>query len=384
MHLFTCSCNNKTPLFFENTVCHSCQRVVGFSDYLQSVVALDQRGSAYYCKEDPDAAYQLCDNYKIHQACNGLLRSETGANAELSGLCFACHFNQVIPSTDEPRHVELWRKLETAKRRALYSLVKLGLPIVDRNHDPLSGLCFKFLADKEAAGHFTVPLPDQPPVYTGHQHGEITINIQEADEVARARQKNQVGEQYRTLLGHFRHELGHFYWEQWFRDDAGLQSFRDRFGDERQDYQAALNQHYEQGAMADWQQNYISAYASLHPWEDWAETFAHYLHMIDTLETAQGFGLQLSICKNGPEDSSAVTDTKRLALPQNPNSSIGTSSFPDMIDTWMSFTVMLNSINRSMGIEDAYPFVLTPAVLGKLKTVHDYVQHSAYAKRERL
>jgi hypothetical protein len=89
------------------------------------------------------------------------------------------------------------------------------------------------------------------------------------------------------LLGHFRHEVGHYFWDRLVATDPHqLEEFRVLFGDDRQDYGEALKRHYDEGAPANWQDTYISMYATMHPWEDFAETWAHYLHIVDTLETA--------------------------------------------------------------------------------------------------
>lgn len=164
--------------------------------------------------------------------------------------------------------------------RLLYNLFRLRLPVVGRDEDAEFGLCFAFLADPTAERR----------VHTGHENGLITLNVAEADHSAREEMREEMGETYRTLLGHFRHEIGHFYWDRLVARSAWLDRFRQLFGDERQDYAQALARHYAEGAPADWQQRFVSAYASVHPWEDWAESWAHYLHMMDTLETASDFG----------------------------------------------------------------------------------------------
>jgi hypothetical protein len=198
---------------------------------------------------------------------------------------------------------------------------------------------------------------------TGHNQGLITINIAEADPAERERMRGKMDESYRTILGHFRHESGHYYWDRLIRDSAWLQPFRDRFGDDRADYGKSLKTHYQNGPPADWKQRYVSAYASTHPWEDWAESWAHYLHIVDTLETAYQYGLVIS--------PRAGNDGSRSA--QHDFNAYKEEDFDVLIDHWLPLTFALNSLNRSMGHEHAYPFVLAPAAIEKLRFVHQVV-----------
>ena len=193
-----------------------------------------------------------------------------------------CRLTCVIPDLAINGNREKWYRLEVAKRRLIYSLRRLGL----RPFGTSAGmdLRFEFLADS--------PEPNGPKVLTGHNEGRITINIAEADDAKARERRLTMHEPYRTLLGHFRHEIGHYYWDRLITESDLIEPFRELFGDERQDYALALK-HYQQGPSADWQNYYVSAYASTHPWEDWAETWAHYLHMTDALETAAASGLWL-------------------------------------------------------------------------------------------
>jgi len=285
-------------------------------------------------------------------------------------LCNACHYNQTIPDLTVPEHLPLWAKLETAKRRTLFTLHQLQLPLPDKEQDPAAGLSFHFMTDKTAADHFRSSIANCDPVLTGHDKGNITINLAEADEVARARVKESMGERYRTLLGHFRHEIGHYYWDQLIAPNPqALSQYRALFGDDRLDYQAALDKHYHDGPPLNWQENYISAYASMHPWEDWAETWAHYLHMLDTLETAQSFGLQIK----ASEKSQTIPAITSITLPQQVSYYDRQTSIDVILETWMSFSVILNALNRSMGLADAYPFVLYPNIIEKIKFVHSVI-----------
>jgi hypothetical protein len=241
--------------------------------------------------------------------------------------------------------------VERAKHRLLYSLYRLKLPVESKVNDPQYGLAFDFLEN-------TSPLEK---VMTGHYEGLITINIQEADDVFREAERKKMGEPYRTLLGHFRHESGHYYWSRLVENTGWRQQFRDIFGDDQRDYQGALQWYYQSGAPSDWQQHYISVYASSHPWEDWAETWAHYLHMMDTLETAWSFGLSVK-ARNIPlqRQVSATLDTDPYEI----------DNFTEIITQWLPFTYAMNSINRSMGINDLYPFVMSELVIKKLDFIH--------------
>ncbi len=229
--------------------------------------------------------------------------------------------------------------------------MSLGAPIADKGEDPKNGLGFEFLADSDK--------PNDTRVITGHDNGVITINLKEADDVQREQARVQMHEPYRTVLGHFRHEVGHYYWDRLIRDSSSIETFRRLFGDDREDYAKALAKHYKDGAPADWQEHFVSEYASTHPWEDWAETWAHYLHMTDALETADSCGLAL---RPRREDEPAMKAT-----------GIQGTSFDVMIDRWFVVTYLLNNLNRGIGVADAYPFLLPVQVIEKLRFIHDIV-----------
>jgi hypothetical protein len=219
--------------------------------------------------------------------------------------------------------------------------------------DPERGLTFEFLADGDR----------ETPVMTGHADGLITVNIAEADDAERERRRTAMHEPYRTLLGHMRHESGHYYWDHLIAQTSEIDEFRSLFGDERTDYAAALSTYYDRGAPAEWQEGFVSAYASSHPWEDWAETWAQYLHMIDTLETAAASGLSLTPRRR---DEPTARTIPQPVSPRPP-------AFTALIDSWFPLTYVLNNLNRGLGHPDAYPFVLSPSVVAKLKFVDDVV-----------
>lgn len=373
MKLFSCICGETSSLFFESTQCTTCGRLTGFCHDLKSVISFDPtEKEGIFVGAENGLEYQQCDNYRLHQTCNGMTPVINPKHEEAtSNLCFSCHFNDNIPNLSIPQHITLWRKLETAKRRTLFTLDALELPLLDKTQDPQKGLSFDFLADKNATDHFATPIKGQDPVFTGHSNGHITINIAEADDVARASARLAMGERYRTLLGHFRHEIGHYYWDILVAPDKKqLTKCRALFGDDREDYQESIERHYEEGAPENWQNSYISEYATMHPWEDFAETWAHYLHMIDTLETAQEGGLELT--KKSDKHSPEVSD---LALPQEENYFNKRSSLTNIVNTWIRFSVVLNSLNRSMGLPDAYPFVYNETIVKKLQFIHTLIHN---------
>jgi hypothetical protein len=238
-----------------------------------------------------------------------------------------------------------------------YSLLQFRLPLATRAEHP-EGLAFDMLSDPAD--------PNAPKVLTGHDAGLITLNIAEADDAERESRRQGMHEVYRTLLGHFRHEVGHYYWDRLVRDggQAVLDRYRELFGDERQDYAQALQRHYDQGPPADWAEHHISAYASTHPWEDFAETWAHYLHIVDTLGTASAYGLALHPSTTRAEGLTARTDFD----------SYKAESIEPLMAAWTPLTLAVNSLNRSMGQPDLYPFVLSPTVVGKLGYVHELIR----------
>ena len=265
-------------------------------------------------------------------------------------------FSVMIPDLSINQNRALWASTEGAKRRLIYSLLGLRLPLENRQDNPRGGLAFKFLANT------LNPNGSETPVLTGHEDGIITLNIAEADDIYREKTRLAMNEPYRTLVGHFRHEIGHYYWDRIVRDTKFIDGFRAMFGDEREDYDQALKRYYSIGAPSDWQNRFISVYATAHPWEDWAETWAHYLHIQDTLEVALDFGLI----------------DRRVALESK--ESPGTSwfspkpkSFEEKIDAWSELTIALNSINRSMGLRDIYPFVLSKPVVEKLRFISEVI-----------
>jgi hypothetical protein len=350
MKLFECQ-NCAQPLYFENTRCESCRLSLGYLAGRVTVTALKPYGNVWTALAEPRATYRYCANF-AHNVCNWLVSTDS-----FEQFCAGCRHNRVIPDLSEPEHLERWRLIEIAKHRLFYTLLRLRLPVRTKVEDP-DGLAFDFLADNAA------PSPDSPPVMTGHANGVVTINLAEADDAERERRRRQMGEPYRTLLGHFRHEIAHYYWDRLVAGSGNLDEFRKIFGDERTDYSRGLQRYYAAGAPVDWPQHFVSAYAAAHPWEDFAETWAHYFHMVDTLETAGSFGL-------------AVAPKPSRALKTRIDFHAHRADMKRLIEAWIPLTFAANSMNRSMGLPDLYPFVLSAAAIAKLTFIHACIHAQA-------
>jgi len=347
--LFECdSCGQ--PLYFENTRCERCGRALGYAAERTALLSLEPEGEAWRGAAKRDLRFRSCANAQ-YAACNWLIPA---ASAET--LCPACRHNRTIPDLSIDANQALFRRLEQASHRLFYSLVRWRLRLPNRIDDPENGLAFDLLAESEGG----------PPVMTGHSDGVITISAAEAEGAERERRRSEMGETYRTLLGHFRHESGHYFWDALIRRGGRLDGFRALFGDERSDYDAALERHYQTGPAQDWQQHFVTAYASAHPWEDFAETWAHLLHIVDTLETAGAFAIAVSpSVEAAPEgEVEADFDPYRKA------------TIAALIERWIPLTFAVNSLNRSMGQPDLYPFVLSPKAIEKLGFVLTLVREA--------
>ena len=350
MKLFRCQvCDN--IIYFENRTCGRCGHRLGYVPELEIMAALEPAGGDAWTPLAGDGGpRRFCANAD-HDVCNWLTAGGGGER-----LCVACRHNDTIPNISLPSHLAAWRDIELAKHRLFYSLLRWKLPLATRAEDPSHGLAFEFLADP--------PQPSGPRVMTGHDDGVVTIALAEADSAEMEKRRAELAEPYRSLLGHFRHEVGHHYWDILVRDGGRLEQCRAAFGDDSQDYEAALRRHYAQGAPPDWPQRFVSAYATSHPWEDFAETWAHYLHIVDTLETASAFGLRIK----PPVDKDGAHSAR---LDFDPYVAGGVD---EIIDAWAPFVVAMNSVNRAMGRPDLYPFVIAPAVVEKLRFIHELVR----------
>ncbi|MDN3524929.1 putative zinc-binding metallopeptidase [Halomonas sabkhae] len=347
MRTFDCHCcQPASRLFYDNTRCLGCDSEVGWCPVCCSITALRQDDNDCYHCTTPGcgAALVKCDNYALHGICNRLLTPDQ--YAFYGGLCDCCRHNRVIPDLHVEGHRERWAALERAKRRLVYTLDLMGLPHPSPRDDAALPLTFAFMADATPENSFAHATGNEQKVYTGHHEGHITINLMEADDVERERLRVDLNEPHRTLIGHFRHEIGHYYWELLVKgqDEAACRAV---FGDhDAVGYGQALERYYEQGPALDWWENHVSAYATMHPWEDFAETWALYLNMVSLLDTADNSGL-----RHSPQDGGI--DAMILAFQQ-----IG---------------LAINELNREMGLLDAVPAVITPAIRDKLAYIHGRV-----------
>ncbi len=354
MKIYNCDvCGNQ--IYFENTLCLNCESQLGYLpllDAMSSLEAVDDKRWKALAPNAQGTLYRKCQNYHKENVCNWMVPEN-----DLVDFCLSCRLNEMIPDLSVPENRQYWYRIEIAKRRLVYSLLRLGLPLSNKKENSEKGLGFVFLADEEMP-----EILDTKKVVIGHDQGKITINIAEANDAIREKMRLDMNEEYRTLLGHFRHEIGHYYWYLLVADNEDLlQQFRGVFGDEEVDYNQALIRYYEEGPCADWSKRYVCAYASAHPWEDWAESWAHYLHMFDAFETALALGLTVK-SKNGDELKIIHGEDRSL-------------TFDSMKDQWWYLSIALNSLNRSMGMRDAYPFVWNDAVIEKLRFIHKVIGH---------
>jgi hypothetical protein len=354
-HNYRCQCGR--AIFFRNSLCLGCNSALGYEPEVGEVRAV-QPGPApdtwkFFGQEEDVPLWRRCRNFNSPAGCNWLV----SANEPV--LCRSCRLNRTIPNLDDADNCRWWGLIEIAKRRLVAQLLGLGLPIQSKvSEDSERGVMFDIVRSPE----------NGPRILTGHANGLITLNVEEADDSQREKTRLELHEPYRTLLGHFRHEIGHYYWDRLVAGTPWLDKFRELFGDERQDYAAALKRNYDQGPSPDWADRHISAYASVHPWEDWAECWAHYLHVVDSLDTALGFGLSGENVEATAEPFSVndlydpeAPDAKRVIL---------------LVNSWVQLTMVLNELARSMGQQDFYPFVMSRNVLRKLHFIQMIVKEA--------
>jgi hypothetical protein len=347
MKAFACRCGQ--PLFFDNLQCLGCGAQVAYDPIGRTLVTLEA-GSDGLClmagdERNPRPQFRLCAHRTAPAACNWLVPATLP-----HAVCLSCRLTRTVPILDRPKNVTRLRELEAAKRRVLFALQHMDLPLIPKSEDAERGLAFDFL---EA-------LPEGPPILTGHGNGVITLNVAEADDDYREKNRQSLREPYRTVVGHIRHELGHYYWDVLVRDTSWLPQFRNVFGDEQADYGEALKKHYAEGPPADWRDRFVSAYAASHPWEDWAESWAHFMHMHATLETVTSYRLETA------KTPLRLTPFTAAVLYQKETDGM----FLDWINSWVVLTATLNEVARSMGQPDIYPFVLSAPAVTKIHFVH--------------
>lgn len=336
MRDFNCpNCGQR--LAFENSVCLNCGSALGFSLADRALLVIAPGEESDHAGAVDSSEYRLCAN--LHAAkCNWLV-----PKGPVARLCESCALTRTRPNDNDPKAMAAFGNAERAKRRMIFELTELKLPIIGRDEDPDFGLAFDLLSSETEK------------VFTGHHNGVVTLDLAEGDDVHREQLRIAMAEPYRTLLGHFRHEIGHYYFYRLVSPSADYSAtFRELFGDPDLDYQDALDRHYSEGAPPGWPKDYVSSYATMHPAEDWAETFAHYLHIRDTLDTSASFGFA----------PAGATFDRRV---------LGPSGFDTIIEMWLPLSWALNMVNRSMGRDDLYPFVLPAAVLEKMRFIHTVI-----------
>lgn len=325
MKLFRCCCGHR--VFFENIRCEACRGNLGFNPFNLEMVTID--GGADHYVDSKGTRYRYCRNQMEFGNCNWLQRADAAED-----YCGSCQLNRTIPDLTSPPNLERWSSLEQAKRRLVYSLLNHGLPVRSKTPVWPDGLAFDFIEDQRSN-----PNVGEQFVGTGHLDGVITVNVAEADDIFRLKMRLALGEFYRTVLGHLRHESGHYYYHLLIQNETA-DRFGEVFGNRDYDYSKALREYYEKGPCPDWNTRFISAYASAHPLEDWAETWAHYLLIKDSMETARAEGVVES-----PPD------------------------FKQELKIWIDMVININQINLDLGLEHPYPFVINDSVRDKFNFI---------------
>jgi hypothetical protein len=341
MKRFFCQCGHEVN--FHDLNCSHCARDLCYDPDIQTMwsgeILLDGFFQSASDKDKKPVKFTLCENRYQLIGCNWALSRHSDDN---NCQCISCRTTRMIPNQDILKNGFRLQRLEQAKRRLMHTLLQLEL-ITSQDFDAHQTLKFDFLEDKR-----TNPDVAIEHLITGHANGLITINAAEADEGFLHTMKEQMNERYRTLLGHFRHEIGHYFWDKILGTDNNLESFREVFGDEREDYEEALQKYYKTNGNQFWRSRFITPYAGSHPHEDWAESWAHYLHIVDTLETAVSYGLS-------------------VYEPQE-------NDFDDWFAEWGRVAQVMNALNRSMGLAAPYPFKLSEVVVGKLRFIDEKIE----------
>ncbi|PPF46024.1 hypothetical protein C5B85_05060 [Pseudoclavibacter sp. AY1F1] len=321
MRRFDCDvCKNE--VFFDSVSCERCSSKLGYVLGLDDVLV--EGGNV---ARDGD----------LRKCSNAELAGCTWLTAQAGGLCESCQLTRTRPSDADAKGLRLFPIAEESKRHLLRDLTRLGFATRPKeNGEP---------ATVGRTPVFDLLSSVSESVTIGHADGVITIDLAEGDDSYREQVRQRLAEPYRTMLGHFRHESGHYYEWQLVEQTSCIDEARELFGDERADYQSEIDRHYEEGPPENWRSNYLSSYATMHPYEDFAETWAHYLHIRDTLETAIAFELVPALA---PDASAREV----------------------VVGSWMPFATAMNVVNRSLGQRDLYPFVLPDKVIDKLAFIH--------------
>jgi hypothetical protein len=340
MKSFHCTCGN--ALYFESSQCLRCGLEVGY-DPMQDLM------------RPLDAHLKRCANGARHGVCNWLLPAASSA-----AFCRSCRLTRTIPDLGTEQNRRHWGLMEAAKRRLIHTLHALRIPLPSLAEDPQNGLAFDIVSTTL-----------DPRVTMGHLGGVITVSLEEADDTWRQINRQQLGEASRTLLGHFRHESGHYLWDRFLSRLEWMNparfAFREVFGNESFSYSDALQRYYRQGPPADWQQRFITPYAAAHPWEDWAETWAHYLQIVDGLETGGQFGIRSGAVSPAPLPDSCTLPTALASSKQRED-----SAFHDLLQRWLSLVTVMNEVSRSFGAPLLYPYIISPPAVRKLRLAHHF------------
>ncbi len=351
MKAFFCSCGNK--LYFENSLCLNCRREAGWCPVCKGIHAIESDGDGNYQCTNPEckAALRKCYNYATYNICNRMVENK-GQQKDSQNLCDYCKLTDTIPDLSVDNNIEKWYQLEVAKRRLLYLLDTIGLPYGSKQDQFELPLSFDFKQDVEPTSFMGwVSIGKGEKVYTGHANGKITINVKEADPVEREKLRVEMGETQRTLIGHFRHEIGHYYWQLLVqgKDEEG---YKKVFGDhENPTYSDAMDYYYKNGPKENWSKSYISAYATMHPWEDFAETWGTYLDMIAVLDTADN-----------------------TELLQQPGEDLENAQLDEMLSRYTDLSMKVNEVNRALGLPDVLPETFPEPVKIKLRYIHQLVK----------
>ena len=345
MRIFRCErCDGIVP--FTAQQCRDCAAPLGYSSEDRSIRVL-------VTTPDP-ATYRVGGHAQLMWRC---LNTAWGCNwlvatTDGTGWCRSCALTRGRPDDARPQAIEAWMAAEAAKRRLVHQLDELALPVEIRSPTAPHGLVFDLV-------HL-----DDGGVVTGHLDGVITLDLAEADDQHREVQRCQLGEPYRTVIGHLRHEIGHYYWGRLVGQTDHLGEFRRRFGDERADYAAALERHRSDGAATWDERRFVTPYAAAHPFEDWAETFAHYLHIVDALDTAIAHDL-------------VVADRARSVRELVADHDMG-----ELLEAWAPVNSAVNAIAETLGAPTVYPFEPVGEVVRKLEFVHRQI--GAHTARDRF
>lgn len=345
MRVFHCDrCGNVVS--FSAQTCPHCSSLLGYVPRQRTIRLLEPANDpvSYEIDGEEQLAWRCLNSA---WGCNWMVPTRSG-----NVWCRSCQLTRGRPDEAQPDAVEAWAIAEFAKRRLVHQLDEIRLPIELRSDSVPDGLAFDL-----------VHIPGEGGI-TGHFDGVVTLDLAETDDGHREDLRRQLGETFRTVIGHLRHEIGHHYWARLVAGSDEMAEFRTVFGDERVDYAEAVERHYA-SVTGRWDQTrFVTSYAASHPLEDWAETFAHYLHIVDVVDTAVAHDLI-------PPESSAVLIAD----------AVGTLELGGILEAWRPINSAVNAIAEALGVPAVYPFDPVGAVVDKLAFVHRQI--AAHTERDR-